>query len=517
MSTPSVAITAAPAHATLPLGFSRARYHDLDTKAPRMVFKIQEVRRHLDLEVTRQKLLKLRANLAHLGPYPTRKQKLADLISKLQRRIDSPSAHSQLERMLAELEDQQAREKCGVRSPQTSSPGPLDLEMRTLLNILRVCSSWRAVALGTPDLWSKLTYADNGTLPLAFYDNAFIHSTLSNIPWIQLSGLEFRVEYDTRVISPSELASILSQAHNLTNLLVNLGPDNRFGPSSAEVLQLLNLRSLEISWIDGEEYYQLGIVTHSFIDLFHKLRVPALKSLKLTVDKHVNPYVLPVLTGFAGRSGFSLESLHIKLCSPIPTALSPAGTIAFLREQMALKSLHWHSYDCDLPELVEALTSIGSDSETLLPNLVDISLGLNSYEGPLLAFTNMVASRQAVSRTIALLHSFHLRVFMPYPESYDHDSDDPPPLLDDEIKDANEKASRRLLDLSKQGLRGSLDFRHFDQALKFTEPEYGTNAKHFVEMSQASGENLRLDTDDDMVWHWVDAQTLYRSNPELFF
>jgi hypothetical protein len=129
----------------------------------------------------------------------------------------------------------------------------------------------------------------------------------------------------------------------------------------------------------------------------------------------------------------------------------------------------------------------------------------------------MVASRQAVSRTIALLHSFHLRVFMPYPESYDHDSADPPPLLDDEIKDANEKASRRLLDLSKQGLRGSLDFRHFDQALKFTEPEYGTNAKHFVEMSQASGENLRLDTDDDMVWHWVDAQTLYRSNPELFF
>jgi hypothetical protein len=178
-----------------------------------------------------------------------------------------------------------------------------------------------------------------------------------------------------------ELASILSQAHNLTNLLLNLGPDVRFSPSSAQVLPLQNLRSLEMSWTDNKEYYRLGIVPHSFIDLFNKLRVPALKSLTLTVDKHINPYVLPALTGLAGRSGFSLESLHIELCSPIPSALSPEGTIAFLREQLSLNSLHWHSYGRDLSELVEALRYIGIDSETLLPNLVDISLGLNSYEG----------------------------------------------------------------------------------------------------------------------------------------
>jgi hypothetical protein len=88
----------------------------------------------------------------------------------------------------------------------------------------------------------------------------------------------------------------------------------------------------------------------------------------------------------------------------------------------------------------------------------------------------MVASRRVVkspSQTIAQLRSFHLKAFIPYRESNDTAySDDPPPrpLLADEIKDANEKASRRLLDLTKQGLRGSLDFQHFDQALKFTEP-----------------------------------------------
>jgi hypothetical protein len=111
----------------------------------------------------------------------------------------------------------------------------------------------------------------------------------------------------------------------------------------------------------------------------------------------------------------------------------------------------------------------------------------------------MVASRQAVSQTIALLRSFHLKAFIPYPESYDHDSDDPPPLLGDEIKDANEKASRRLLDLSKQSLRGSLDFQHFDQVLKFTEPESKTTAMNLVEMSQPPREILRLDCDDDMI------------------
>ncbi|KAJ7931695.1 hypothetical protein B0H13DRAFT_1857673 [Mycena leptocephala] len=526
MSTSSVAITPAPAHATLPLGFSRARYHDLDTNAPRLVFKIQDS-------------AELEDQQAH------EKAELASYYGKLR-----PSrAQTLLPDVLSEIFRQ-----CGVPSPQLFRWGSLNLEMSTLLNILRVCSSWRAVALGTPGLWSELMYTDTETLPLAFYDqwlsraaavtldlniwpsfgsgedsywsgatallhkhcnaierlslrlpvedsgislqplfphphrltslrkltvhsyDAFIHNTLSNIPWSQLSSIEFRVKYDTRFISHLELVSILSQAQNLTNLLLNLGPDVRFSPSSAQVLPLQNLRSLEMSWTDNKEYYRLGIVPHSFIDLFDKLRVPALKSLTLTVDKHINPYVLPALTGLAGRSGFSLEFLHIELCSPIPTALSPESTIAFLREQVSLNSLHWHSYGRDLSELVEALRYIGIDSETLLPNLVDISLGLNSYKGLLPAFTDMVASRRVVkspSQTIAQLRSFHLKAFIPYRESNDTAySDDPPPrpLLADEIKDANEKASRRLLDLAKQGLRGSLDFQHFDQALKFTKP-----------------------------------------------
>jgi hypothetical protein len=126
----------------------------------------------------------------------------------------------------------------------------------------------------------------------------------------------------------------------------------------------------------------------------------------------------------------------------------------------------------------------------------------------------MVASRRVVkspSQTIAPLRSFHLKAFIPYRESDDTAYSDDPlprPLLANEIKDANKKASRRLLDLAKQGLRGSLDFQHFGQALKFTEPESET-IDNVLEMSQA-GEDLRLDCDDDMVWHWVDAQTVYR-------
>ncbi|KAJ6522882.1 hypothetical protein B0H19DRAFT_1244334 [Mycena capillaripes] len=621
MSTSSGTITTATMHATLPLDFSRARYHDLDINAPRLVSKIQDVQRHLDPEANRQKLLKLQEDLARQGPYST--QRLADTISKLQRRIDSPSAHSQLERILAELEDQQAREKaevasyygklrpsraqtlipdvlseifrqCGVRSrsPQSYSGGPLNLEMRTSLNILRVCSSWRAVALGTPDLWSELTYSDAGTLPLPFYDqwlsraaavtlnltiwphsgrgednywsgatallhkhcnaierlalrlpvetsrtslqplfphphrpislrkltvysyDAFIHSTLSNIPWNQLSSIEFRFRYEARFTPPSQLGSILSQTHNLTHLLVDMGPSEGFGPSSAQVLPLQKLRALEISWSDSERHYQLGIIPYSFVDLFDKLRVPALKSLRLAVDEHVNPYVLPALTGLAGRSGFSLDSLHIELASPIRAAVLPEITIAFLREQVSLKSLHWHSENYDLLEFVEALTHIGIGKEALLPNLEDISLGINSYEGLLPPFTDMVASRQAAEslpQTIVPLRSFDLKAYMQYyyepDDGADSDGDCPEPWpSDDESKDANEKASRRLLDFAKKGLGGSFDFRHWDQALKFTEPKWCKTTT----FGQTSGENLILDCDEDMVWHWIDAQTVYR-------
>jgi hypothetical protein len=120
----------------------------------------------------------------------------------------------------------------------------------------------------------------------------------------------------------------------------------------------------------------------------------------------------------------------------------------------------------------------------------------------------MVASRQvakSLSQTISPLRSFHLKAFIPYPESDDADYYDdcpPQPLLGSDIKDANEKASWRLLDLSKQGVCGSLDFQHHDQALEFVEPE-STEA---LENSQGSGENLLLDCNDDMVWHWVDGQ-----------
>jgi hypothetical protein len=128
----------------------------------------------------------------------------------------------------------------------------------------------------------------------------------------------------------------------------------------------------------------------------------------------------------------------------------------------------------------------------------------------------MVASRrvsESPPRAIALLRSFHLKAYIPYRESdnfpdFEDSEEDPPPQpsLSDEVKDANEKASRRLLDLCEQGLLGSLDFQHLDQALQFTEPHAVEEA--FVEASTNS-ESLLLDWDEDILWHWVDPATLH--------
>ena len=209
--------------------------------------------------------------------------------------------------------------------------GPLNVEMWTNINILRVCSAWRTAALNTAALWSELLYGDGGTLPLEFYNlwlsraasvpvnldiwpgyggegsywsgaakilhthcNALgtlklklpgedssisvpplfahphrptnlrhltihsyddcIHKAVTNIPWIQLSSLEFRVKYEYRFISPAQLAGILAQTMHLTRLLADLGPDPRFGPSPPRVLNLPRLHTLDISWGDDESH-----------------------------------------------------------------------------------------------------------------------------------------------------------------------------------------------------------------------------------------------------------------------
>ncbi|KAJ7259171.1 hypothetical protein B0H12DRAFT_428840 [Mycena haematopus] len=177
---------------------SRARYHELDTNAPRLVARIKEARRHLDAAARSERLVKLENDLAQQGPFSTRKQVLADAIEKLKRQIASESSYRQLESVLADLEVQQSREltelaslrgtlglgraqtllpeilseiflQCNVPSPQGFNWGPLSVEMETSLNVLHVCSTWRAAALSTPALWCELHYADTGTLPLEFY------------------------------------------------------------------------------------------------------------------------------------------------------------------------------------------------------------------------------------------------------------------------------------------------------------------------------------------------------------
>jgi hypothetical protein len=219
-------------------------------------------------------------------------------------------------------------------------------------------------------------------LTIHSYDDS-IHKALTNIPWIQLSSLEFRDKYEYRFISPAQLAGILAQTMHLTRLLANLGPDLRFGPSPPRVLNLPRLHTLDISW-GGDQRYHDGIFPHSFIDLFEKLSVPALKSLKLGIGEDASAFVLPTLTSLVARCAVTLESLHcdIGMWCPISPAASPADAIVgLLRESPSLISFHWGSDGCDLPDLVEALTHTDGDRTRILPKLVDISLRLDSYEG----------------------------------------------------------------------------------------------------------------------------------------
>ncbi|KAJ7346057.1 hypothetical protein DFH08DRAFT_809896 [Mycena albidolilacea] len=213
--------------------------------------------------------------------------------------------------------------------------------------------------------------------------NDSMHKALTNIPWIQLSSLEFCVKYEYRFISPAQLAGILAQTRNLTRLLADLGLDPRFGPSLPRVLNLPRLHTLDIFWGDNESYYN-GIVPHSFIDLFDKLSVPALKSLKLGIGKDVSAFVLLALTSLVARCAVALESLHcgIGMWCPISPAASPADAIVgLLRESLSLIYFRWGSDGCDLPDLVEALTHTDGDCTRILPKPVDILLQLDSYEG----------------------------------------------------------------------------------------------------------------------------------------
>ncbi|KAJ7823813.1 hypothetical protein B0H14DRAFT_3145925 [Mycena olivaceomarginata] len=554
---------------------NHARYHELDMNVPRLLVRIKELRRCLDTEANRQKLLRLESDLANQGA------KLADRIARLKHQIDSASSQTQLETMLAELESQQSREntelasyvgtlvpgraqtllpemlseiflQCSISSPQNYIGGPLDVEMWTNVNILAASvpvdlniwpayggehSYWSGAveilhtncnALGTlklklprknssismPPLFAHPHQPKNlRNLTIHSYDDS-IHKALTNIPWIQLSSLEFRVKYEYRFISPAQLAVILAQTMNLTRLLADLGPDPRFGPSPPRVLNLPRLHTLDISWGDDESYYD-GIVPHSFIDLFDKLSVPALKSLKLTIGKDASAFVLPALTSLVARCAVALESLHCSIgmwCPISPAASSADAIVGLLRESPSLISFHWGSDGCDLPDLVEALTHTDGDRTRILPKLVDISLRLDSYEGILPGFADMVASRRisdSQSQTPTSLRRFSLKAYRDFPLSdYDDVDHFELPSLSSDSRTANDDALRRLEEFTRNGLSGSVDFRHFDQTLKLVDAKAAVR-QGWVTLSKVSGDNS-LYCDDNTVWHWVDAQTLYK-------
>ncbi|KAJ6470334.1 hypothetical protein C8R45DRAFT_422722 [Mycena sanguinolenta] len=601
-----------------------ARYHELDTNAPRLVAKIRVVKRHLDPEATRQLLRRL-AHESMCTQTPMRMDALHKTLERLKRVMASDVPYRQLERMLAELESQQSLEtselasfrgtlvlgraqmllpeilseiflQCNVHSPQHVYGGPLYLEMQTNLNILRVCSTWRAVALNTPALWCELRCELVGTLTLDVYHSWLrraasvplnlhiwprggwggakywagaaeilhtycrtlgtvnlkipgglaltpffppphrptalrnltihsyddcIHNTLSNIPWSQLLRLELREEYEGRFISPTQLASILSQTVHLTHLVANLGPDRTFGPSPARLLHLLELHTLEISWIDPEGNFG-GIIPHSFIDLFDKLHAPALKFLTITTSEDADAFVLPALTSLAAHSKCSLESLHIGMGafrSPVSSSMDTLATL--LRDLPTLTSLHWRG--ADLPGLTEALIRTTGDDRALLPKLVDISLVLNSYDGLLPGFVEMIRSRRVSLNshppTVAVLRQFHLQGANPYVEDLDDDADDDeyvekPPQLSPTSKTANEDALTRLEELLANAnlqcsLRGLVDFRHFDQKLTLTARDIVVPQKH-RQLAHVDGD-IHLHCDDELVWHWVDSPTLFSS------
>ncbi|KAF8209435.1 hypothetical protein K438DRAFT_2062618 [Mycena galopus ATCC 62051] len=477
--------------------------------------------------------------------------------------------------------------QCNIPSPQEWMGGPLNVEMWTNINILRVCSAWWTAALNTPALWSELLYGDAGTLPLEFYNlwlsragllplnlniwatfgcgedsywsgaakilhthcNAlgtlklklppkdsfisvpslfdhphqptnlrnltihsyddYIHKTLTNIPWNQLSSLEFRVRYENRFISPTQLAGILAQTVRLTRLLANLGPDPRFSPSPPRVLCLPRLHTLDISWGAAESPYDGTGIPHSFINLFDKLSAPALKSLKLGVGKEASAFVLPALTNLVARCAVGIELLHcdIEMWCPISPAVSPLDTIiGLLQETPSLISFHWGSDGCDLPDLVEALTHTEGSRTRILPKLVDISLRLDN--------SSRIRRHGGIASGIRLAiaaPNFSLKTYRHIPwDDYDDIDHFELPSLSSDSRTANEHALQRLEEFTTNGLGGSVDFRHFDQTLKLADPKAAVRQPQvWVIRSKVSGNNS-LYCDDDMVWHWVDAQTLSR-------
>ncbi|KAF7335210.1 F-box domain-containing protein [Mycena sanguinolenta] len=428
--------------------------------------------------------------------------------------------------------------------------------MQTKFNILHVCSTWRTAALNTPRLWCDLDYIDiSATLPLEFYHawlrraasvplnlkifpagswggNKYwsqateilhthcralgtlhlglpnedagcsppplfppphrptnlrnliiesyddcIHNNLVNIPWNQLSRLEFRVEYDMRFISASQRAGILSQTVNLTHLVADLGPDTRFSPSSIRLLYLPQLQTSKVSWTDHEDCFP-RIIPHSFIDLFDKLFIPALRFLTIKTSRGADALVLPAFTSLAARCQFALESLHIRI-------------------------LHWDANGAGFPGLVEALTCTAEAG--LLPNLVDISVGVNSYDGLLPAFADMVTSRRASSNVA--IHDFALNAHT-FIENFAENVDvwdTITPSLNSSSKAANEYALSRLEKpinaASNTGLRGSVEFEHFDQRLAF-----GADVETVVlQVAQVDHDNPQADDDNLSYWDKASA------------
>ncbi|KAJ6474830.1 hypothetical protein C8R45DRAFT_1010663 [Mycena sanguinolenta] len=592
-----------------------ARYHELDANSPRLAAKLKEVKRHLDPVANSKKLQKLENDLAQQSPSSTRKQKLLATIERLKRQISSDSSRRQLESLLAELESQQTRETTKMASLRVTLPpspaqtlipdllseiflhfnvsGPkeayetnglgLHAETQTKLNILRVCATWRAVALDTPLLWRELHYTDYDALPLEFYhiwlcraasvpldldiwptrgpgDSRYwagaaellnthcrtlvmlrlklpiwqysricvpplfppphrptnlrnltihwyddqMHNTLANIPWSQLSRLEFRIRNEVKFISPTQLASILSQAVHLTHLVADLGPGKGFGPSSIDVLNMLELQTLEISWIEPANGYfdGNGRIPHCFIDVFDKLFAPALKSLTVKIDPSSDTVFLPALTSLAARCQFPLESLHISMPD-----ISTDTLIDLLSRLPTLTFFHWDVNGTGLPGVLEALTFAGG-RHTLLPNLVDISLLVGSYDGLLPAFADMVMSRRASkcdeSSTVTSLRHFQLHCSV-------DSCIEGTTLLSSPSQAAKQDAFSRLKDLTvadnNTRFRGLLRSRHLDQELEPAKlgSELTPGWKGF-QVPRLDGDNF-LYCDDDLVWHWVDKQT----------
>ncbi|KAJ6631321.1 hypothetical protein B0H10DRAFT_1938227 [Mycena sp. CBHHK59/15] len=496
--------------------------------------KIREVRRQLDTAANREELCRLKADLAAQGPYSMRKVKLVEAIEELQRRIDSIDAYRESETLLAELQFQQLHENEEISEYppiliQTPSPmqtllpellaeiflhvwrtpsmvlnwSPLTSEMSDLLKMTRVCSSWRAAALGTPALWCELSYSDyvpldlhiwpyfgygtneywqgamellhtqcakigaltlrlpvrglNLTMPPLFpppyhptslrwlvvtpYDD-FIHKTLVNIPWSQLSHLQLQTDNCGRYVSSTHGMALLSQAQNLIYLSIDLSPDiAHHVPVSTRRLALLNLHTLDL-------------VSSLPVGLLDHLYVPSLKSLSIRAREGsdlVDQCLLPFFPRFPDHRVHKWSRT------------SSADTIVLFQEMLSLSTLHLLSYASDFSALVVALTyTHGNPDGVLLPNLQNVSLSILSKNNQIPGlFAAMVASQwwpkdESNSYSVSRLRSFHLESDDNVPtKEYSEETYLPSPLTD-QAWEENECAVRCLTSFTKEGLHGHL-------------------------------------------------------------